>query len=69
MIGSLQINPDICKLKINLKKLEKFDSSYFKGKSHFEEDGTQNCLVFQPIYKYFGKIVGVGSGIYSFGNL
>ena len=36
-----------------LKKLEKFDSSYFKGKSHFEEDGTQNYLVFQGVYKYF----------------
>ena len=23
------------------------------GKSHFEDDGTQNYLVFQPIYKYF----------------
>ena len=27
--------------------------SYFIDKSHFEEDGTQNYLVFQPIYKYF----------------
>ena len=34
-------------------KLEKIDSSYFKGKSHFEEDGTQNYLVFQGVYKYF----------------
>ena len=23
-----------------LKKLKPFDSSYFRGKSHFEEDGT-----------------------------
>ena len=29
-----------------LKKLKTFDSSYFIGKSHFEEDGTQNYLVF-----------------------
>ena len=36
-----------------LKKLKTFDSSYFIGKSHFEEDGTQNYLVFQPIHKYF----------------
>ena len=36
-----------------LKKLETFDSVYFRGKSHFEDDGTQNYLVFQPIYKYF----------------
>ena len=32
-----------------LKQLEKFDSSYFKGKSHFKEDGTQNYLVFQGV--------------------
>ena len=38
------------------KKLKKFDLSYFKGKSHFEEDGTQNYLVFQPMYRYFEKI-------------
>ena len=36
-----------------LKKLETFDSIYFCGKSHFEDDGTQNYLVFQSIYKYF----------------
>ena len=47
-----------------LKKLQKFDAAYFKGKSPFEEDGTQNYLVFQPIYKYFRRIIGVGSGNY-----
>ena len=36
-----------------LKKLKTFDSSYFIGKSHFEEDGTQNYLLFQPINRYF----------------
>ena len=39
-----------------LKKLKTFDSSYFRGKSHFEEDGTQNYLVFQPINRYFKVI-------------
>ena len=39
-----------------LNKLKIFDSSYFIGKSHFEEDGTQNYLVFQPIHKYFKLI-------------
>ena len=29
-----------------LKKLKTFDSSCFIGKSHFEEDGTQDYLVF-----------------------
>ena len=45
-----------------LKKLQKFDAAYFRGKSHFEEDGTQNYLVFQPIYKYFKRNECVGSG-------
>ena len=39
-----------------LNKLKTFDSSYFIGKSHFDEDGTQNYLVFQPLNKYFKKI-------------
>ena len=39
-----------------LNKLKNFDSSYFIGKSHFEEDGTQNYLVFQPMYRYFKMI-------------
>ena len=39
-----------------LKKLQTFDSAYFRGKSHFEEDGIQNYLVFQPIHKYFKRI-------------
>ena len=29
-------------VKNELKKLKTFESSYFIGKSHFEEDGTQN---------------------------
>ena len=40
----------------DFKKLKAFDLSYFIGKSHFEEDGVQNYLVFQPLKKYF-KIV------------
>ena len=44
-----------------LKRLQTFDSIYFKEKSHFEEDGTQNYLVFQPMYRYFKRVAGVGS--------
>ena len=40
-----------------LKKLKTFNLSYFIGKSHFEEDGTQNYLVFQPLNRYF-KVIG-----------
>ena len=42
---------DISKYKIT--KLQAFDSSYFWGKSHFENDVTQNYLVFQPMYRHF----------------
>ena len=44
--------------------MKKHDAAYFRGKSHFEEGGTQNYLVFQPMYRYFKKIAGVGSGNY-----
>ena len=42
-----------------LKKLKTFDLSYFIGKSHFEEDGTQNYLAFQPIQRYFKLIANI----------
>ena len=43
-------------------ELQEFDSSCFRGNSHFEEDGAQNYLVFQPINRYFKRIIGVGIG-------
>ena len=39
-----------------LNKLKTFDSSHFIGKSHFDEDGTQNYLAYQTIHKYFTVI-------------
>ena len=39
-----------------LNKLKTFDSSHCTGKSHFDVDGTQNYLVFQPLNKYFKLI-------------
>ena len=49
----LQINQHIQHLLVEkeLKKLNTFDSIYFRGKSHFEEDGMRNYLVFQNILK------------------
>ena len=43
-------------VETELKKLKTFDSSYFRGKSHFEEDGTQSYLVFQPMHRYLRVI-------------
>ena len=49
-----------------MEKLKAFDSSYFIGKSHFEEDGAEDYLVFQPIERYFKRIAGVGNSSYMF---
>ena len=40
-------------VKKELKKLKSFDLGYFIGKTHFDEDGAQNYLIFQPILTYF----------------
>ena len=43
-------------IKNEIKRLKTLDLSYFIGKSHFEEDGSQNYLEFQPIDRYFKVI-------------
>ena len=40
-------------VKNELDKLKTFDFGYFIGKRHFEEDGVQNYLVFQLVYRHF----------------
>ena len=37
------------------KRLQKFGLSYW-GKRYFEDDGSQNYLLFLSIYRYFKKI-------------
>ena len=39
-----------------MNKLKTFDSSYYNGKSYFEEDGKPTYLIFQPLSKYFKLI-------------
>ena len=39
-----------------MNKLKSFDSSYCIDKSHFDEFGTQNYLVFQSLNKRFKLI-------------
>ena len=46
------------------KRLETFDSIHFRGKSHFEYDGTKTYIVFQSLQRNFKKIDGVGNGNY-----
>ena len=44
-------------LKMNWKNYKHLIQFIFRGRSHFEEDGTQNYLVFQLIYRYYKKVV------------
>ena len=53
-------------VETEFKKLQIFDSIYFKSKIHLEKDGTKNCLVFQPMHRYFKRVSGVGTGNYIF---
>ena len=43
-----------------INDLEK-EASYFRGKNYFGDDGMQNYLVFQPMYKYFKTSVKVST--------
>ena len=38
------------------QEIQTFDSNCIQGKSHFEDDGLKNYLVFKPTYKCFKKI-------------
>ena len=33
------------------------DASYFRGKNYFGDDGIQNYFVFQPMCKYFKRVI------------
>ena len=33
------------------------DASYSRGKNYFGDDGMQNYSVFQPMYKYFKRVI------------
>ena len=35
------------------------DLSYVHGRSHFEDDGTQNYFVFQPVSQYFKAVTHI----------
>ena len=52
-ISNLATKTALTSVESQLNKLKTFFFNYFNGKSHFEEDGTQNYLVFQPIYRHF----------------
>ena len=54
-----KINPKKIKhllVETELKNIERFDAAYFRGKNYYDDGGTQNYLVFQPVYKYFERV-------------
>ena len=55
MLKLSSLNRKIAKTKSKHLLVEN-ELSYFIGKSHFDEDGTQNYLVFQPMYRHFKLI-------------
>ena len=56
VITKRNFDAKIIEFENNKKNLQTFNSSYFRGKSPFEEDGVQKYLVFQPMYRYFKMI-------------
>ena len=55
-VATLATKAELKAEQYKIIKLQAFDSSYSRGKNYFEDDGTQNYLIFQPIYRYFRKI-------------
>ena len=39
-----------------MNKFETCDSIYFRGKNHLEDDGTENYLVLQTVYRHFKTV-------------
>ena len=56
VITKRNFDAKIIELENNIKALQTLDSSYFRGKNYFDEDGKQNYLVFLPISRYFRLI-------------
>ena len=54
-IGTLTTKAELKTEQDKITKLQGFDSRYFSSKSLFEDDETQNCLVFQPMHRYLKK--------------
>ena len=54
LVKKSDYNTKITGIKNNIKKLQAYDLSYFRGKQYFDEgDGKQNYLVFLSMRKYF----------------
>ena len=55
-LGTLATKAELKIEQDKMTKLQTFDSSHFRGKINFEDNDTQNYLVFQPMYRHSKKI-------------
>ena len=52
MVATLEAKAKLKEEQEKIVKLQAFDSSFFCGKSYFEDGDTQNYLVFQSMCRY-----------------
>ena len=55
-LSTLATKAELTAEQDEIVKLQAFDSNYVCGKSHSEDDGTQNHLVFQLVSRYFKTV-------------
>ena len=51
-IAALATKAELKAEQDKIVKFQAFDSRYVRSKNHFEDDGTQNYLVSQAVYRY-----------------
>ena len=56
-LATLATKAELKAEQVEIVKIYAFDSIYFCCKSHFEDYGTQNVLVFQPVSRYYYRVV------------
>ena len=62
MFKKSDYNTKITNIENNVRQLQAYDLSYFKGKQYFDQGSAkQNYLVFLPLRKYFklNSVTGV----------
>ena len=63
LVRKSDFNTKITEVEHNIKKLQAYDSSFYRGKKYFDEgNGEQSYLVFLPMRKYF-KLSSVAGAI------
>ena len=56
IIATLATKTELKTEQDKITKLQTFDSTYFGGKNHFEDNDTKNCLLLPPVSRYFKTV-------------